>query len=88
VIIGASGRFHDPARFDAVGTDNHFLDASVVDCPDPLQIWIEPSFVEVVGVAYVVPHHRLFTAYFTHSGHARFSLSAGIHPAIISLIVA
>ena len=60
-------------RFDAARADHHALGTSFLQGSYGLQIGIETSFVDVMGMANVVAHHRFLAADFTFLGH-RISL--------------
>ena len=63
------GCFDNPTRFDTVGTNDHFFGFALVQCADILQIRIESSLGNIMGMADIVAHHRFFATYFTYSGH-------------------
>jgi len=56
-------------RFDAIGADNHFSNSALIHGPHALQIGVEAAFVDVMSVADIISHKRLFAANFAHSGH-------------------
>jgi len=62
------------ARFDAAGAYINLFYLTLIKRSDPLQVGIETAFVDVVGMADIVPNHWFFSAYFTFFGHAYFSL--------------
>ena len=64
-----SGRLYDQAGTQAPRTYLDALDATVADGANALQIWVEASFGQVVGMADMVPGHGLFPAYFTDFRH-------------------
>lgn len=67
-------RFNHMSSLDAAGAHINFFNLSLVECSDPLQVGIETTFVNVVGMADIVSNHWFFSAYFTFFGHAYLSL--------------
>jgi hypothetical protein len=62
------------ARFDAAGAYDHAFGLTVLKRPNRLQIGVEASFVDIVGMADVVANHWFFPADLTHFGHFDGSL--------------
>ena len=69
------GCFDHPTRFDTIGANDHFLGSALVQRADILQIWIKSSLGNIVGMAYIVTHHWLFSTYFTDSRHDNLSIN-------------
>jgi len=68
----SSGRFDHKPGFNAAGADDHVLSLAVLKGTDRLQVWVEASFVDIMGVTDVATHHWFFTADFTLFCHCRF----------------
>jgi hypothetical protein len=58
------------AGLDAVGTNHHFLYPAIAHGTHLLKVGVETAFGNIVGMADIIANHRLFAAYFTHSGHS------------------
>jgi hypothetical protein len=66
--LSNSGHFHHPSRFDAIRARHYFFDLTVF-CggSDPLQIGVEPTIGDIMGMADMMSGHRFFSANFTNS---------------------
>ena len=57
------GGFSDLARLDAAGTYINFSDATLFNHrTNSLKVWVESSFVQVMGMADIVADHWFLTA--------------------------
>jgi hypothetical protein len=74
-VLRSSGRFYHPTRFDAVGANHHLFGPTVVHGPHTLQVGIKAAFIDVMGVADIIAHHGLLSAYLAHFRHLTLSVS-------------
>jgi hypothetical protein len=66
------GGFNHIARFNALGADHHSLHLPVcLQRADTLQIGVETTLGDIMGMADVAAHHWFFATYCTHLGHDR-----------------
>jgi hypothetical protein len=61
-----SGRFYNPAGFDAIGTDHHSFGPAVLERAHILQVGIESLLGFIVSMADIVADQRLFATNFAH----------------------
>jgi hypothetical protein len=56
-------RFCDFASLNATGAYIDSSDTTLFDhCTDSLEVWVENSFVQIVGMADIIADHWFFTA--------------------------
>jgi hypothetical protein len=72
--LGESGGFGHAAGLDAAGAHDHLLGSSVHSGAHALQVRLETSFGNIMGMADVAAYHRFFSADFTY--FSRRSVSA------------
>ena len=78
-----SGGFDHTARFDTCGAHHHFLRAPLVHGPNTLQIWIETTFVHVMGMADMAADHWFFPTYFTYFCHDHIPSDEIVHAPLL-----
>jgi hypothetical protein len=56
-------------RLNALRADHHLANTPFVERPHTLKVGVETPLGNIVSVADIASHHRLFSAQITHLGH-------------------